>query len=69
MNSAQRERAVRRPLLCWHYGFAARVLEQLRTKYRFCTVQALSAAVRPAFAVLVCAPGLGFSGFRVCLLL
>ena len=69
MNSAQRERVVRRSLLCWHYGFAARVLGQLRIKYRFCIAQALRAAVRPAFAVLICAPGLGSSVFRVCLLL
>ena len=43
--------------LCWHYGFAARVLGQLRAKYRFCAVWALSAAVRPAFAVPIYAPG------------
>ena len=68
-NSARRERAVRRTLLCWDCVANAKFMGQLRTKYRFCIAQALSAAVRPAFAVLTCAPGLGFSGFRVCLLL
>ena len=34
-------------------------------QYRLSAVWALSAAVRPAFAVLICAPGLGFSGFRL----
>ncbi len=43
----------------------AKCMGPLRTKYRFCIAQALSAAVRPAFAVLTCAPGLGFSGFRL----
>ena len=68
-NFAQRERAVRRSLLCWDCVANAKFMGQLRTKYRFCIAQALRAAVRPAFAVLICAPGLGFSGFRVCLLL
>lgn len=32
---------------------------RLRAEYRFSAVRALSAAVRPAFAVLICAPGRG----------
>ena len=44
-NSAQRERAVRRSLLCWDCVANAKFMGPLRTKYRFCTVQALSAAV------------------------
>ena len=51
--------------LCWHYGFAARVLEQLRAKYRLCAVRALSAAVRPAFAVPIYAPGWQDAAFAV----
>ena len=56
-NSAQRVRAVRRSLLCWGYEVTVYFMEQLRAKYRFCAVWALSAAVRPAFAVPIYAPG------------
>ena len=56
-NSAQRVRAVRRSLLCWGYEVTVYFMGQLRAKYRFCAVRALSAAVRPAFAVPIYAPG------------
>ena len=43
--------------LCWHCAVHTYFMEQLRAEYRFSAVRALSAAVRPAFAVLICAPG------------
>ena len=58
-NSARRERAVRRSCLCWDYEVAVYFKEQLRAEYRFSAVRALSAAVRPAFSVPICAPGRG----------
>ncbi len=59
MSSARRVRAVRRSCLCWDYEVAVYFKGRLRAKYRFSTVRALSAAVRPAFSVLICAPGRG----------
>ena len=45
--------------LCWHCAVHTYFMEQLRAEYRFSTVRALSAAVRPAFSVLICAPRRG----------
>ena len=56
-NSARRVRAVRRSRLSWDYAETANFMGQLRAKYRFCAVRALRAAVRPAFAVPIYAPG------------
>ena len=43
--------------LCWHCAVHTYFMEQLRAEYRFSAVRALSAAVRPAFSVPICAPG------------
>ena len=59
MNSARRMCTVRRFRLCWDCAVNANFMGQLRAKYRFCAVWALSAAVRPAFAVFIYAPGGG----------
>ena len=58
-NSARRMCTVRRFRLCWDCAVNANFMGQLRAKYRFCAVWALSAAVRPAFAVFIYAPGGG----------